>query len=116
VQGKLDRTARLLRRGPVRYHVGMTKARSDRKKGSGSGGETPANPGADRQERLSAALRANLARRKGQARARKDASAAVDERQGAASGYGDKAAGADAAEPAAATHDSAGFIPDKPSS
>jgi hypothetical protein len=80
----------------------MTKGRSDTEAGSPAGGSAPAKPGGDgpakppggRDERLSAALRANLARRKVQAKERKR--------------YGDKAA-----EAGQATHDSAGFVEDK---
>jgi site-specific DNA recombinase len=114
VQGKLGRPVRLLRSGPVRYHRGMTKHRSDGdEKGSNSGGNAPPKPVADRKERLSDALRANLARRKGQARARKDATPGPADSQGPSAGYGGTA---EAPEPAETTHDSAGFIPDKPSS
>jgi hypothetical protein len=91
----------------------MTNGRSDSEKGSGAGGDAPAKPVADRKERLSAALRANLARRKGQARARKDAPPAAPGLQAPPTGY---AGTAEAPEPAETTHDSAGFIPDKPSS
>jgi hypothetical protein len=114
VQGKLIHAPRLPRSGPVRYHGGMSKGRSDSEKDSGAGGDPSAKPVTDRKERLSAALRANLARRKGQARARKDdASAAAADSEEAPAGYGGTA---EAGEPAETTHDSAGFIPDKPSS
>jgi hypothetical protein len=95
----------------------MTKGRSDTEAGSPAGGSAPAEPGGagaakpagGRDERLSAALRANLARRKVQAKARvearKDPSIAAPER------YGDKPE----AECPAGTHDSAGFVGDKPS-
>jgi hypothetical protein len=75
-------------------NTGMTKRRSDTDAGSPAGGDATAKPGRAREERLSAALRANLARRKVQARERKR--------------YGDKAA-----EAGQATHDSAGFVEDK---
>ena len=65
--------------GRVRYQHGMTKRGSDTE--AGAGGGAPAAPGDAREERLSAALRANLARRKVQARAR----------AGADEGYRDKA-------------------------
>jgi hypothetical protein len=100
------RAADLLRGAGIRYQHGMTKPRSHPEAGSPAGGSAPAKPGGAREERLSAALRANLARRKGQARARKDPEGAV--------GYGDKAPEADRA--GEGTHDSAGFVPDKPSS
>jgi len=45
---------------------------------SGSGGDKPGKPAADREARLKAALRANLRRRKAQARARKPADGAGD--------------------------------------
>jgi hypothetical protein len=88
----------------------MTKSRSDIDRGapaSGAppGGDAPAKPGRARDARLAAALRANLGRRKVQARARKDPS------QGAHTGYGDKpAAEGQAGE---GSHDSAGFVADK---
>ena len=83
----------------------MTKARSDNGRGSPAGGDAPAKPGGGRGERLSAALRANLARRKVQARARKGAHDA------AGGADGDKAvAGERAGE---GSHDSAGFVADK---
>ena len=63
----------------------MTKRRSDTEAGSPAGGS--ARPRA-REERLSAALRSNLARRKVQARARR----------GADKGYQDKAQEADQAD------------------
>jgi hypothetical protein len=85
----------------------MTKRRSDTEAGAPAGGSAPAKPGEVREvreERLSAALRANLARRKVQARAR----------AGADKGYRDKAEAADQADPPAdGTHDSAGFVEDK---
>jgi hypothetical protein len=83
----------------------MTKGGSDRKAGSPDAG-APAKPGGARQERLSAALRANLARRKAQAREREVAHAGPGEQ-----GYGDDAPEAD--RPGEATHDSAGFAADK---
>jgi hypothetical protein len=97
----------------------MTKPRSDTEAGSPAGGSAPAAPGGPgpvkpaggRDERLSAALRANLARRKGQAKARVEAR---KDPEGAHAGYGDKAPEAD--RPGQGTHDSAGFVPDKPSS
>jgi hypothetical protein len=82
----------------------MTKGGSDPEAGSPGAG-TPAKPGRARQERLSAALRANLARRKVQAREREVAHA------GAGEGHGDNAPDAD--RPGQATHDSAGFAADK---
>jgi hypothetical protein len=85
----------------------MTKPRSHPEAGSPAGGNAPAKPGRARDERLSAALRANLGRRKVQARARKDP-------EGAPAGYGDKPPEGDRA--GEGTHDSAGFVPDKPSS
>jgi hypothetical protein len=83
----------------------MTKGGSDREAGS-PGASVPAKPGRARQERLSAALRANLARRKAQAREREVAHAGSGEQ-----GYGDNAPEAD--RPGEATHDSAGFAADK---
>jgi hypothetical protein len=83
----------------------MTKGGSDREAGSPGAG-VPAKPGRARQERLSAALRANLARRKAQAREREVAHAGPGEQ-----GYGDDAPEAD--RPGEATHDSAGFAADK---
>jgi hypothetical protein len=62
-------------------------------------------PGQDRGERLSAALRANLARRKVQARARKGAQDAPGGGDGDKPGAGDRAG--------EGSHDSAGFIADK---
>jgi hypothetical protein len=113
--------AALLQGGPVRYQHGMTKGRSDTEAGSPAGGSAPAKPpggagpakpAAGRDERLSAALRANLARRKVQAKARvearKDSSGSVP------GGYGDKAP--EAGQRGEGTHDSAGFVGDKPSS
>jgi hypothetical protein len=81
----------------------MTKGGSDPEAGSPGAG-APARPGRARQQRLSAALRANLARRKVQARERERAGAS-------AQGYGDNAPDAD--RPGQATHDSAGFAADK---
>ncbi len=82
----------------------MTKPRSDTEAGAPAGGSAAAKPGGAREERLSAALRANLARRKVQARAR----------AGADKGYRDKAEEADPADrPGEGTHDSAGFVGDK---
>ena len=83
----------------------MTKGRSDTDTGAPAGGDAPAKPGGARAERLAVALRANLARRKGQARARKDLS------HGAHAGYGDKPASRDQA--GEGSHDSAGFVADK---
>jgi hypothetical protein len=80
----------------------MTKVRTDTERGSPPAGAPPAKPGGDRGERLSAALRANLARRKVQARARKDAPGGGD---GDKPGTGDRAG--------EGSHDSAGFIADK---
>jgi hypothetical protein len=80
----------------------MTKRRSDTDRGSPAG-DAPAKPGGVREQRLSAALRANLARRKVQARARTEPSKEV--------GHGDKPAAGDRA--GEETHDSAGFVPDK---
>jgi hypothetical protein len=94
VKAARDGRAGLLRAGGVRYQHGMTKRRSDTEAGSPAGGDAAAKPGRPREERLSAALRANLARRKVQARERKR--------------YGDKAA-----EAGQVTHDSAGFVEDK---
>jgi hypothetical protein len=82
----------------------MTKARPDTDTSSPAGGEAPARPNADRGERLSAALRANLARRKVQARARRGAPDAPGE-------DGDKPGTADRATEG--SHDFAGFIADK---
>jgi hypothetical protein len=82
----------------------MTKGGSDPDAGSPGAG-APAKPGRARQQRLSAALRANLARRKVQAREREVAHAGPGE------GYGDNAPDAD--RPGQATHDSAGFAADK---
>jgi hypothetical protein len=81
----------------------MTKSRSDTDSRSPPGGDAPAKPG--RVERLSAALRANLARRKVQARARKGA---WDE---PSAGDGEKPRAAD--QPADGPHDSAGFVGEK---
>jgi hypothetical protein len=78
----------------------MTERRSDTDTGTPAGGE--AKPG--RGERLSAALRANLARRKVQARARKG----TLDRPG---GDGDKPGAGDRA--GEGSHDSAGFVADK---
>jgi len=86
----------LLRAGGVRYQHDMTKGRSDSEATSPAAGDATAKPGRAREERLSAALRANLARRKAQARERKR--------------YGDKPA---EAAPEQGTHDSAGFVEDK---
>jgi hypothetical protein len=83
----------------------MTKGGSDPEAGSPGAG-APARPGRARQQRLSAALRANLARRKAQAREREAARAGAS-----AQGYGDNAPDAD--RPGQATHDSAGFAADK---
>jgi hypothetical protein len=80
----------------------MNKRRSDTDTGSPAG-DAPAEPRGAREQRLSAALRANLARRKVQARARTDPSKAT--------GHGDKPAAGDQA--GQETHDSAGFVPDK---
>jgi hypothetical protein len=80
----------------------MNKRRSDTDTGSPAG-DAPAKLGGARDERLSAALRANLARRKVQARARTDPSKAT--------GHGDKPAAGDPA--GEETHDSAEFVPDK---
>src|SRR5258707_15295326 len=97
--------ADLLRDHEVRYQHRMTKGRSDTEAGSPAGGSAPAKPGRAREERLSAALRANLARRKVQAKARvearKDPPVVAPER------YGDKPPEADRA--GEGTHDSAGF-------
>jgi hypothetical protein len=108
----LGRIARLLAIDVVRYHTAMNKRPTDIATGASTGGDAQTKPLADRQERLSAALRANLARRKGQARARKDASQAA-EGQGASAGYQDTGAASDEPQP---THDSAGFVADKPKS
>jgi hypothetical protein len=80
----------------------MTKRRSDTDRGSPAG-DAPAKPGGAREQRLSAALRANLARRKVQARARTEPSMGAR--------HGDKPAAGDRA--GEETHDSAGFVPDK---
>jgi hypothetical protein len=80
----------------------MTKRRSDTDRGSPAG-DAPAKPRAVRDERLSAALRANLVRRKVQARARTDPR--MEERHGDKPAPGDRAG--------EETHDSAGFVPDK---
>jgi hypothetical protein len=91
---------------PIRLaiNVCMTERRSDPEAGSPGAG-APAKPGWARQARLSAALRANLARRKAQAREREVAHAGACER------YGDNARPAD--RPGQETHDSAGFAADK---
>jgi hypothetical protein len=85
----------------------MTKRRSDTDTGSLAGGslagDAAAKPSGVREQRLSAALRANLARRKVQARARTGPSMEA--------GLGDKPAAGDQA--GKETHDSAGFVPDK---
>jgi hypothetical protein len=83
----------------------MTKTHSGTDRGSPAGGDAPAKPGRARDERLSAALRANLARRKVQARARQGAQ---DE---PSTGDGDKPGAADRTREA--SHDSAGFAADK---
>ena len=83
----------------------MTKSRSDTDNRSPPGGDAPAKPGRGRDERLAAALRANLARRKVQARARKGA------RDEASAGDGDEPLAAD--RPREGSHDSAGFVGDK---
>jgi hypothetical protein len=82
----------------------MTKSRSDTDSRSPPSGDAPAKPGRGRDERLSAALRANLARRKVQARARKGA------RDEPSTGDGDKHAADRTRE---GSHDSAGFVGDK---
>jgi len=83
----------------------MTKSRSDTDSRSApSGGDAPAKSGRGRDERLAAALRANLARRKVQARARKGP-------QDEPAGDGDKPHAAD--RPREGSHDSAGFVGDK---
>jgi hypothetical protein len=81
----------------------MTKSRSDTDRGAPAGGDATAKPGRD--ERLSAALRANLGRRKVQARARKGA------QDPPGGGNGDKAGAGDRA--GEGSHDSAGFVADK---
>ena len=82
----------------------MNKSRSDTDGRSQPRGDSPAKSGRGRDERLAAALRANLARRKVQARARKG-------RQDEPAGDGDKALAAD--RPREGSHDSAGFVGDK---
>jgi hypothetical protein len=83
----------------------MTKSRSGTDRGSQPRGDAPTKAGCGRDERLSAALRANLARRKVQARARKGAQ---DE---ASAGDGDEPHAADRTREG--SHDSAGFVGDK---
>ena len=82
----------------------MTKSRSGPDRGSQPRGDAPAKSGRGRDERLAAALRANLARRKVQARARKGP-------QDEPAGDGDKPHAAD--RPGEGSHDSAGFVGDK---
>jgi hypothetical protein len=84
----------------------MTKSRSDTERGSQAGSDAPAKPGGGpRGERLSAALRANLARRKVQARARKGAQDPPGGSNGDKVGAGDRAG--------EGSHDSAGIVADK---
>src|SRR5258708_282221 len=90
-------------------NTGMTKGRSDTEAGSRAGGSAPAKPGRAREERLSAALRANLARRKGQAKARgearKDPPLVAPERDGGKPPEANRAG--------EGTHDSPGRVPHK---
>ncbi len=87
--------------GPARFAIttAMTQRRSDSDKAAPAGGAVPARSG--RGERLSAALRANLVRRKVQARAREGA----PPRDGDNPGTGDRAG--------EGSHDSAGFVAEK---
>jgi hypothetical protein len=99
----------------------MSKGRSDTEQGCAAGGGAPAKaaggdapakataetaraPAGGRGERLSAALRANLARRKAQARERKEAQMEPPEGNPDDAGAGKTGEG---------SHDSAGFIGDK---
>jgi hypothetical protein len=93
--------------GPAPFAIttAMTKRRSDTDIGAPAAGAPPAKPG--RGERLSAALRANLARRKVQARAR----ARKGAQDAPGGGDGDKPGAGDRA--GEGSHDSAGFIADK---
>lgn len=82
----------------------MTKSRSGTDRGPQPRGNAPAKAGRGRDERLSAALRANLTRRKVQARARKGA------RDDASAGDGEEPHAADRTREG--SHDSAGFVGD----
>jgi hypothetical protein len=92
---------------PARFaiNIAMTMSRSGPDRGSQPRGDAPAKLGRARDARLSAALRANLSRRKVQARARKGA---PDE---ASAGDGDEPHAADRTREG--SHDSAGFVGDK---
>jgi hypothetical protein len=83
----------------------MAKSRSDTDSRSPPGGDAPGRSGRGRDERLSAALRANLVRRKVQARARKGA------QEEPSAGDGDEPLAAD--RPREGSHDSAGFVGEK---
>jgi len=83
----------------------MTKSRSGPDRGSQPRGDAPAKSGRGRDERLAAALRANLTRRKVQARARKGA------QEETSAGDGDEPRAADRLR--VGSHDSVGFIGDK---
>jgi hypothetical protein len=83
----------------------MTKRHSDTDGRSQPRGDAPAKSGRGRDERLAAALRANLARRKIQARARKGA------QEEPSAGDGDEPRAADRLR--VGSHDSVGFIGDK---
>jgi hypothetical protein len=83
----------------------MTKSRSGTDGRFPASGDAPAKPGRGRDERLAAALRANLARRKGQARARKGA------QEEPSAGDGDEPRATDRLREG--SHDSVGFIGDK---
>ena len=83
----------------------MTKSRSGPDRGSQPRGDARAKSGRGRDERLAGALRANLTRRKVQARARKGA------QEETSAGDGDEPLAAD--QPPEGSHDSAGFVGDK---
>jgi hypothetical protein len=85
----------------------MTKSRSRTDCRSPAGGDAPGKSGRGQDERLAAALRANLARRKVQARARAR-KGAPDE---PSAGDGDEPLAVD--RPREGSHDSAGFVGDK---
>jgi hypothetical protein len=83
----------------------MTKSRSGTDGNSPAGGDAAGKSNRGRDERLAAALRANLARRKGQARARKGA------QEEPSAGDGDEPRAADRLREG--SHDSAGFVGEK---
>ena len=83
----------------------MTKSRSSTDDRSPASGDAPGKSGRGRDERLAAALRANLARRKVQARARKG------RQEEPSAGDGDEPPATD--RPREGSHDSAGFVGEK---